>query len=68
MAQSVERPTSAQVTISRSVSSSAVSGSVSTAQSLEPAPDSVSPSLFVPPPSCSVSLCLSKINKNVFKN
>ena len=39
------RPTSAQVVISRSVSSSPASGSVLTAQSLEPASDSVSPSL-----------------------
>ena len=46
-AQSVERPTSAQITISRFVSSSPVSGSVLTAQSLEPASDSVSPSLFL---------------------
>ena len=49
MAQSVERPTSAQVMISRFVSSSPASGSVLTAQSLEPASDSVSPSLSVPP-------------------
>ena len=46
MAQSVERPASARVMISRFVSSS----SVLTAQSLEPALDSVSPSLSVPPP------------------
>ena len=45
VAQSVKRPTSAQVVISRSVSSSPVSGSVPTAQSLEPVSDSVSPSL-----------------------
>ena len=45
MAQSVKRPTSAQVIISRSVSSSPASGSVLTAQSLEPVSDSVSPSL-----------------------
>ena len=49
MAQSVERPTSAQVTISRSVGSSPASGSVLTARSLEPAWDSVSPSLSAPP-------------------
>ena len=48
-AQSVKRPTSAQVTISRSVSSSPVSGSVLTAHSLEPVSDSVSPSLSAPP-------------------
>ena len=45
VAQSVERPTSAQVTISRSVSSSPASGSVLTAQSPESVSDSVSPSL-----------------------
>ena len=43
--QSVQRLTSAQVMISRPVSSSPVSGSVLTAQSLEPASDSVSLSL-----------------------
>ena len=45
VAQSVKRPTSAQVMISRSVSSSPTSGSVLTARSLEPVSDSVSPSL-----------------------
>ena len=45
MAQSVRHPTSAQVTISRFVGSSPASGSVLTAQSLEPAADSDSPSL-----------------------
>ena len=45
MAQSVKPPTSAQVMISRSVSSSPASGSVLTAQSLEPVSDSVFPSL-----------------------
>ena len=45
VAQSVERPTAAQVTISRFVGSSPASGSVLTARSLEPASDSVSPSL-----------------------
>uniref|UniRef100_A0A8C8YF99 Rho family-interacting cell polarization regulator 2 n=1 Tax=Panthera leo TaxID=9689 RepID=A0A8C8YF99_PANLE len=44
----VERPTSAQVMISQSVSSSPASGSVLTAQSLEPASDSGSPSLSAP--------------------
>ena len=53
----VKGPTSAQVTISRSVSSSPASGSVLTAQSLEPALDSVSPSLSLPlPSSCSHSV------------
>ena len=45
VARLVERPTSAQVMISRSVSSSPESGSVLTARSLEPVSDSVSPSL-----------------------
>ena len=56
MAQSVKRPTSAQVTISRFVGSSPTSGSVLTAQSLEPVSDSVSPSLSDPPP---FMLCVS---------
>ena len=49
MAQSVEHPTSPRVMILQSVSSSPVSGSVLMAQSLEPAVDSVSPSVSVPP-------------------
>ena len=63
VAQSIKRLTSAQVVISRSVSSSPASGSVLTAQSLEPASDSLSPSLSAPPP---LALCfgLSKINKH----
>ena len=60
VAQSVERPTSAQVMISRSGSSSPVWGSVLTAQSLEPASDSASPSLSDPPP---FMLCLCLKNK-----
>ena len=48
MAPSVKHPASVQVMISRSVSSSPASGSVLTAQSLEPAPNSVSPSLSAP--------------------
>ena len=64
VAQSVEQPTSAQVMISQSVSSSPASGSVLTAQSLEPALDSVSPSLSAPPLlSNTHTLSLSKINK-----
>ena len=47
MAQSVKQPTSAQVMISRSVGLSPASGSVLTAQSLEPVLDSVSPSLSI---------------------
>ena len=60
VAQSVERLTSAQVMISRSVSLSPTLGSVLTAQSLEPALDSVSPSLSAPPP---LMLCLSLSQK-----
>ena len=60
VAQSVKRPTSAQVTISRSMSSSPESGSGLMAQSLEPASDSVSPSLSAPPP---FMLCLSLSQK-----
>ena len=48
-APSVERLTSAQVTISRFVSWSPASGSVLTARGLEPASDSGSPSLSAPP-------------------
>ena len=65
VAQWVKCPASAQVMISRSVSSSPASGSVLTAQSLEPALDSASPSvsalhlLML----CRV-LSLSKINKH----
>ena len=58
-ARSAQRLPSAQVMISRPVSSSPASGSVLTAQSLEPASDSASPSLSLPlPHSRSVSLCL----------
>ena len=60
VAQSVKRPTSAQVTISLSVSLSPASGSVLTAQNLEPVSDSVSPSLSDPPP---FMLCLCLKNK-----
>ena len=45
VAQSVERPTSAQVMISPLVGSSPAWSSELTAQRLEPASDSVSPSL-----------------------
>ena len=65
VAQSFQRRTSAQVVISRSVSLSPTSGSVLTAQSLEPASHSVSPSLSAPPP---LVLCLSLSLKNKFKN
>ena len=60
VAQSVKRPTSAQVTISRSVSSSPASGSGLMAQSLQPVSDSVSPSLSALPP---FMLCLSLSQK-----
>ena len=69
MAQSVKHLTSAQVMISQFMGLSSALGSVLTAQSLERASDSVSPSLSAPPPlvralSLSVSVCLSfKINK-----
>ena len=65
--QSVERLTSAQVMISWIVSSSLMSGSVLTAQSLEPASDSVSSSLSAPPP-LMLSLSLSLKNKHLKKN
>ena len=58
--QWVKHPTSAQVMISRSMSSSPALRSVLTAQSLEPALDSVSPSLSAPPP---LILCLSLSQK-----
>ena len=61
MAQSVERPTSAQVMISRFMGSITSSGSVLTAQSLERASDSVSPSLSAP---FLLVLCLSLSLKN----
>ena len=63
MAQLVELPTSAQVVISQLMGSSPTSGSVLTAQSLEPASDSVSPSLC-PSPIHALSLSLSKMNKH----
>ena len=65
VAQSVKHLTLVQVMISRLVSSSPVLASGLTAQSLEPASDSVSPSLSVPPP---LVLCLSRINKDLKKN
>ena len=60
MAQSVKRPTLAQVMISLFMGLNPASGSVLTAQSLEPASDSVSPSLSAPPPARALSLSLSK--------
>ena len=65
MAQSVRHPTLAQVMISQFVGSSPASGSVLRAQGLEPASDSVSPSLSLyPSPPCALSL--SKINIKIF--
>ena len=71
MAQSVKCTTSAQVTISWFVGSSPASGYMLAAQSLEPASDSVSPSLSAPPllTLCFLSLSLSlsqKLKKNFF--
>ena len=69
VAQSVKHWTSAQVMISQSVSSSPVSGSVLTAQSLESASDSVSASLSAPPQLCvSPSLCPSLTHTQSLKN
>ena len=56
MAQSVKRPTLAQVMILRFVSSGPELGSVLTAQSLELASDSGAPCLSAPP---LLMLCLS---------
>ena len=61
VAQSVERLTLAQVMVSQFVGSSPALGSVQTAQSLESASDSVSPSLSAPP-LLTLCLSLSKIN------
>ena len=69
MAQSVKHPTSAQVMISWLMGSSPASVSVLTAQSLELASDSVSPSLSAHPLiMLCLSLSVSKINKNIKKN
>ena len=67
MAQSAKRLTLAQVMISQLVSSSPASGSVLTAQSLEPALDSVSPLSLCPSPAHALSLSVSKINENIKK-
>ena len=66
VAQWVKRLTLAQVMISQFMSSSPVSGSVMTAQSLEPVSDSVSPSLS-DPVLFMLSLSVSKISvKKIF--
>ena len=62
VAQLVKHPTSAQVMISQFVGSSPTSGSVLTAQSLDPALDSVCLSLSAPPP-LKLYLSLSLKNK-----
>ena len=62
VAQSVKHPTSTQVTISWSGSSSPASGSGLMAQNLEPVSHSVSPSLC-PSPVHALSLSVPKINK-----
>ena len=68
VAPSADRPTSAQVMVSQFLGSSPVLGSVLTAQSLQPASDSASPSLSAPSPLVlCLSLSLSKINKTFFK-
>ena len=66
VAQSVKRPTSAPVMISKFVNLSPASGSVLTAQGLETAFDSGSPSLSLPfpnPPPHALSRSLSLKNK-----
>ena len=66
VAQSVKRPTSAQVMISRFMGSSPALGSVLIAQSLEPVSDSVCVSLSLPlPHSCYLSLSLSQKWMNI---
>ena len=64
MAQSVKCLTSAQITISQFMSFSPASGSALIAQSLKPALDSVSPSLFASSP---LVFFLSLKNKYTFK-
>ena len=59
VAHSVKPLTSAQVMISQFVGLSPVSGSVLAAQSLEPASDSVSPSVSATPP-LMLCFCLSQ--------
>ena len=63
VAQSVKPLTQAQVLIPRFVSSKPQLGSVGTAQSLEPAPDSGSSSVS-DPPLLTLCLSLSLINKH----
>ena len=65
MAQLVKWSHWAQIMISQFMNSSPVSGSALTGQSLEPASDSVSPSLSAPP-QLVLSLSLSKINRGTW--
>ena len=70
VAQLVKHLPSAQVMISQFVGLSPASGSVLTAQSLEPASDSVSPSLSLcssPAHALSLSLSPPEINENIKK-
>ena len=60
VAQLFNHPAPAQVMISQFVGWNTMSGSMLTAQSLEPASDSVSPSFSAPPP---LALCLSLKNE-----
>ena len=66
MVQLVKHPTLAQVMISWLVLSSPALGSVLTAQSLEPASDSVFPFLSAPP-LLMLCLCLTLKNKSTLK-
>ena len=56
MAQLVKCPTSVYIMMSWLMGSSPTSDSVLTAHSLEPAQDSLSPSLSAPPPAHTLSL------------
>ena len=67
VAQQIKHPTSAQVMIWRFVGSNPTLGSVPTARSLEPASESVSPSLSAPP-LLALCLCLCLSLKNKLKN
>ena len=68
MKLTVKHPTLAQVLISWFVGLSPSSGSVLTAQSLEPASDSVSPFLSAPPPTHTLSLSQETNIKKIFFN
>ena len=67
MDQLVKHTTSAQVMIVQFGSLSPMSGSVLTDQSLEPASDSVSPSLSAPPYSVSLSFKTKQTLKKILK-